>query len=90
MKVQKDVPKIVPVLRTHGDVLTKLPELSLERITLPVGVVGLAEVSFTVTVQLVVFPTLMDPGAQDSHVVVECEGDRIVTDKLYLPLDVPV
>ncbi len=41
-------------------------------------------------VQVVVVPTFTDPGLQMMEVVVECEVDGVVTERLNLPLDVPV
>ena len=81
---------VEPGDRPQGDDGLKLPALSLARLTAPVGVVGLVEKSVTVTVQVVVVPTLTDPGLQTTEVVVECAVDGVVTERLNLPLDAPV
>lgn len=44
----------------------------------------------TVTVQVVVEPTLMEPGLHTMEVVVGCATAGVVTGRLNLPLDVPV
>ncbi len=48
----------------------KVPELLLEKATLPVGVVGLVEVSNTLAVQLVAVLTRTEPGVQVKTVFV--------------------
>jgi len=53
------VPAVVPV---------KVPEPLLVKVTVPVGVVGLVEVSMTVTVQDVATPTLTELGEQETEV----------------------
>jgi len=45
--------------------------LLVVRAKVPVGVVGLADVSVTVTVQFVAVPTATDDGLQETPVVVE-------------------
>ena len=48
----------------------KTPELLVVKSTVPVGVVGLVEVSFTLAVQLVAALTTTEPGEQVTTVVV--------------------
>jgi hypothetical protein len=54
--------------RVQGE-LVKLPVLSLERLTVPLGVVGFEEVSLTVAVQVVDVPTITLFGMQFRVVV---------------------
>jgi hypothetical protein len=57
--------------RVHG-FLSKSPGLSLEKVTVPVGVVGVpAAVSVTVAVQVVHWPTGTFLGSQSSDVAVK-------------------
>ncbi len=57
----------------HGEPakLVKLPPL-LVKVTVPVGAVGVAEVSVTVAVQLVTWPETMVDGEQVTVVLVPC------------------
>jgi hypothetical protein len=48
----------------------KLPEESVEKLTVPVGPVGLDEASVTVPVQVVAVPVATEPGEQATLVVV--------------------
>ena len=57
----------------------KVPVESVERLTEPVGVDGLDEVSVTVTVQLVAVPVVIEPGEQATDVVVVAEGTVTLT-----------
>jgi len=51
--------------------LLKLPLLSLVKLTMPVGVVGVPEVSVTLAVQIVGEPTVTVLGEQDILVLVD-------------------
>ena len=54
----------------------KTPVLLVVKLTVPVGLVGLAEVSTTRAVQVVADPTITEPGTQAIAVeVVRCETD---------------
>ncbi len=61
--------------RVQGEPV-RLPELSLEKLTVPLGVVGLASLSVTAAVQVVGAPTNEEPG-QVTLVVVLCGFDEI-------------
>jgi len=49
----------------------KVPDPLLVKLTTPVGVVGIVEVSVTVTVQVEATPTLTELGIQETTVEVE-------------------
>jgi len=49
----------------------KVPDPLLVKLTTPVGVVGIVEVSVTVTVQVEATPTLTELGTQETTVEVE-------------------
>jgi len=55
----------------------KVPVESVERLTEPVGVDGLDEVSVTVTVQLVAVPVVIETGEQATDVVVGSETVKL-------------
>jgi hypothetical protein len=56
------------------------PELLLEKVTVPVGVVGVTEVSVTVAVQVVGWLTATDAGVQLTAVEVACGGGAQLAD----------
>lgn len=51
------------------------------KLTVPVGVVGLEEVSVTVAVQLELVPTLTELGEQATLVVVVCSGAGVADNR---------
>ncbi len=55
-------------VQVPAGVPVKVPEPPLVKVTVPVGVVGLVEVSMTVTVQDVATPTLTELGEQETEV----------------------
>ena len=55
-------------VQVPAGVPVKVPEPLLVKVTVPVGVVGLVEVSMTVTVQDVATPTLTELGEQETEV----------------------
>jgi hypothetical protein len=65
----------------------KLPGLSLAKVAVPVGVVGLEEESVTVAVHTVWTPTLTEPGLQEVDVVVEWIAPGVVTKRVNFPLE---
>jgi hypothetical protein len=70
--VQLAVPALVPAVRLQlPTVGEKVPVLLVAKVTVPVGVVGLVEVSVTVAVQLAAVPTVSELGEQATLVVVE-------------------
>ena len=70
------MPAVVPAARVQeAAVGLKVPVLLVVKLTVPVGVVGLDEVSVTVAVQLVATPDVMELGEQATLVVVLCRVD---------------
>jgi len=70
------VPAVVPAARVQdADVGLKVPVLLVVKLTVPVGVVGLDEVSVTVTVQLVTTPDATELGEHVTLVPVLCRVD---------------
>jgi hypothetical protein len=70
------VPAVVPAVRVQeAAVGLKVPVLLVVKLTVPVGVVGLDEVSVTVAVQLVATPDVTELGEQATLVVVLCRVD---------------
>jgi hypothetical protein len=65
------VPAVVPAAREQIPLDgLKVPVLFVEKVRVPVGVVGLDEVSVTVPVQLAAVETVTEPGEQVTLVVV--------------------
>jgi len=72
------VPAVVPAVRVQlAAVGVKVPVEFVVKLTVPVGVVGLDDVSVTVAAQLVALLTVTEAGAQATEVVVECGGDGV-------------
>ena len=67
-----------PGARVHVGEGLNVPGLLLEKVTVPVALIGLVEMSLTVTVQLVGTLTITEPGAHVTEVVVEWVADGIV------------
>ncbi len=70
MIVQEAIPVVVPAARVQLLVLVKVPVLLVMKLTIPDGVVGLGEVSLTVTVQEVEVPMTAGLGEQVTVLVV--------------------
>ena len=70
MIVQEAIPVVVPAARVQLLVLVKVPVLLDMKLTIPDGVVGLGEVSLTVTVQEVEVPMTAGLGEQVTVLVV--------------------
>jgi len=68
--VQEAIPVVVPAARVQLLVLVKVPVLLVMKLTIPDGVVGLGEVSLTVTVQEVEVPMTAGLGEQVTVLVV--------------------
>jgi len=66
------------------------PGLSLTKVTVPSGIVGLLEVSVTVAVQIVILPRSTDPGLHERDVVVEWAEVGVVTKRVNIPAEIPV
>ena len=64
---------MVPAANVHGEPVN-VPVPLLVKVTVPVGVVGVAEVSVTVAVQVVDAPKATVEGLQDTTVVVGFAG----------------
>ncbi len=65
------MPAVVPAARVQdADVGLNVPVLLVVKLTVPVGVVGLDEVSVTVAVQLVATPDVTELGEQAIPVLV--------------------
>jgi hypothetical protein len=86
---QLEVPTVGPGARPHWKFGVKLPGLSLTKVAVPVGVVGLVEKSVTIAVHVVAAATLTEPGLQEMDVVVEWVAPGVVTKRANLPLEVP-
>jgi len=68
---QEPVPAAIPAVRVQlADVGLNVPVEFVVKLTVPVGVVGLDEVSVTVTVQVLAVPTVTELGRQATDVVV--------------------
>ena len=65
---------LIPWASVHGDVVPNPPVAVPEtaKLTVPVGVVGVVVVSFTVAVQTDCWSTVIDAGLQETVVVVAC------------------
>jgi hypothetical protein len=85
---QLAVPTVGPGDRPHWKYGVKLPALSLAKVTVPVGVVGLEEKSVTIAVHVVAAATLTEPGLQEMDVVVEWAAPGVVTKRVNLPLEI--
>lgn len=70
-----DVGEVAPV--RVQDVGLKIPVPELVKLTVPVGAVGLVEVSVTVAVQVVSEPQWTGFGVHETVVVVECNGEGL-------------
>ena len=70
MIVQEAIPVVVPEARVQLLVLVKVPVLLVMKLTVPDGVLGLGEVSLTVTVQEVEVPMTAGLGEQVTVLVV--------------------
>lgn len=70
MIVQEAIPVVVPAARVQLLVLVKVPVLLVMKLTIPDGVLGLGEVSLTVTVQEVEVPMTAGLGEQVTVLVV--------------------
>ena len=70
MIVQEAIPVVEPAARVQLLVLVKVPVLLVMKLTIPDGVVGLGEVSLTVTVQEVEVPMTAGLGEQVTVLVV--------------------
>ena len=70
MIVQEAIPVVVPAARVQLLVLVKVPVLLVMKLTVPDGVLGLGEVSLTVTVQEVEVPMTAGLGEQVTVLVV--------------------
>ena len=70
MILQEAIPVVVPAARVQLLVLVKVPVLLVMKLTIPDGVVGLGEVSLTVTVQEVEVPMTAGLGEQVTVLVV--------------------
>jgi len=68
--VQEAIPVVEPAARVQLLVLVKVPVLLVMKLTIPDGVVGLGEVSLTVTVQEVEVPMTAGLGEQVTVLVV--------------------
>jgi len=68
--VQEAIPVVVPAARVQLLVLVKVPVLLVMKLTVPDGVLGLGEVSLTVTVQEVGVPMTAGLGEQVTVLVV--------------------
>jgi len=68
------VPAVAPAARVQLADGVKVPVELVVKLTVPVGVVGLASVSVTVAVHVVGVLTWTDPGEHVTAVVVECGG----------------
>jgi len=68
--VQEAIPVVVPAARVQLLVLVKVPVLLVMKLTIPDGVLGLGEVSLTVTVQEVEVPMTAGLGEQVTVLVV--------------------
>jgi hypothetical protein len=77
--LQLAVPTVVPA-RVHVVVGVKVPVELVVKLTVPVGVVGLAEVSATVAVQVVAVLTCTEDGKQTTMVVVvwTARGETVI------------
>jgi hypothetical protein len=63
-----------------------VPELFVVKLTVPVGLAGLVEVSITLALQLVAVLTRTEPGEHVMIVFVECNvGETEVTSRLNEP-----
>lgn len=62
-------------MHVPAGVPVKVPDPLEPKVTLPDGVVGVAEVSVTVTVQVEATPTLALLGGQETEVEVACSGE---------------
>ena len=76
----------LPALRVHVADGLKLPVLFVVKLTVPVGTVGLDEVSTTRAVHVVAVVTKTEPGEQ---VTLVCVGWAVVTATVIV-LDVPM
>ncbi len=71
MTEQEPVPAVVPAVRVQlADVGLNVPVEFVVKLTVPVGVVELDEVSVTVAVQVLAVPTVTELGRQETDVVV--------------------
>ena len=69
------MPAVVPAARVQlAAVGVKVPVEFVVKLTVPVGVVGLDDVSVTVAVQLAGLLTVIELGEQATDVVVVCGG----------------
>jgi hypothetical protein len=78
-----------PEARVHdADNGLKVPVEFVVKATVPVGTVGLVELSITLAVQVVDVLTKTDPGEQVTTVIVECTGGGAAdeTESLKLPV----
>jgi hypothetical protein len=74
----------LPPERVHVPELLNVPELFVVKVTVPVGTVGLDDVSVTLAVHWVTVWTTTDPGTQLTLVLVECAPVTDVTVMLML------
>ncbi len=87
--LQLAVPNVVPANRVQLPALLKVPVLSLVKLTVPVGGVGVVDVSVTVAVHVVGLFTWTEPGEQETEVDVGILGGGVtmtVVVALLLPL----
>ncbi len=70
--LQLAVTDVEPIIRLHVADGLKVPVELDESVRLPVGVVGVVEVSVTVPVQLDPWFTITEAGEQTTDMVVEC------------------
>ena len=69
------MPAVVPAARVQlAAVGAKVPVEFVVKLTVPVGVVGLDDVSVTVAVQMLALLTVTEAGEQATEVVVVCGG----------------
>lgn len=77
----------LPAAKMHVADGLKVPVLLVVRVMVPVGLVGLEEVSTTLTVQVVTELTSTEPGEHATVVVVELSvGETGTEPRLKLPL----
>ncbi len=80
------MPGPLPVARAQVADGLKLPVLFDVNVTLPVGVVGVVDMSITRAVQVVPVPTMTEPGM---HVMLVCVGWAVVMTDVAARLNEP-
>ncbi len=80
------MPGPLPVARVQVADGLKLPVLFDVKLTVPVGVVGVVDMSITRAVQVVLVPTMTEPGM---HVMLVCVGWAVVVTGVAARLNEP-